>query len=67
MPTSRECVCCCEVEKIVMKKQEGSSEVACITEHEGFQHVCLNTWVLQAAYFTYRHHYGDAAERDIHE
>ena len=24
-------------------------------------------WVLQAAYFSYRYHYGDAEERDIHE
>ena len=26
--------------------------------------VCLNVW---AAYFTYRHHYGDADEEDIYE
>ena len=49
-----------------MKKQEGASEAQCITDHEGFQAVCLNLWVLQAAYVTYRYHYGDAHE-DIHE
>ena len=67
MPTSRECICCCEVERVVLKKEENSSEISCITDHEGFESVCLNVWVLQAAYFSYSYHYGDAEERDIHE
>ena len=41
----RECICCCEVEKVVMKKEESASEISCITEHEGFESVCLNAWV----------------------
>ena len=45
MPTSREYICCCEVEKVVMKKEESASEISCITEHEGFESVCLNAWV----------------------
>ena len=36
--------------------------VACITHHEGFESVCLNMWVLQAAYYAYRYHYGDLEE-----
>ena len=67
MPTNRECICCCEVESVVQRKEEGASEIRCIIDHEGFESVCLNVWVLQAAYFTYRYHYGDAEERNIHE
>ena len=37
MPTSHECICCCEVESVVTKKEED----------EGFESVCLNVWVLQ--------------------
>ena len=32
MPTSHECICCCEVESVVKKKEED----------EGFESVCLN-------------------------
>ena len=46
MPTSRECICCCEVEKVVMKKEESASVISCITDHEGFKSVCLNASVL---------------------
>ena len=61
MPTARECVCCCEIDQVNEKKQEtwSGSEVACIVDHEGFESVCLNVWVLQAAYFAYRYHYGE--------
>ena len=64
MPTARECVCCCEIEKIVEKREESLSgrHVECITDHEGFESVCLNMWVLQAAYYAYRYHYGDLKE-----
>ena len=34
----------------------------CITEHEGFDAVCLNRWVLQTAYFQYRQQYGNHHE-----
>ena len=70
MLTSRECVCCAEIDEVAEKMQEGPHEVTCtcITEHEGFEAVCLNEWVLQAAYFQYRQHYGDdAQEKPIHE
>ena len=58
MPTVEECVCCCEIDRVVQKKQESDTQVACIMEHQGFEPVCLNVWVLQAGYFAYRQHYG---------
>ena len=67
MPTSRESICFCEVERVVMKKEENASKISCITNHEGFGSVCLNVWVLQIAYYNYRYHYSDAEEKDIHE
>ena len=36
MPTSRECVCCCEVDRIVTKKG-GENEIACIMDHACFE------------------------------
>ncbi|KAL9977735.1 hypothetical protein ACROYT_G015173 [Oculina patagonica] len=33
----------------------------CIVAHPGFQVVCLNHWVLQAAWFQYKQQYGRAA------
>ena len=47
MVTGLECLCCCEIESVKVKMEESSSEIHCITNHEGFQRVCL---VLQAAY-----------------
>ena len=61
-------MCCAEIDKIGEKMQEGPHEVSCITLHEGFEAVCLNVWVLQAAYFQYRQHYGnDTQDKPIHE
>jgi len=45
----------------------GESEVKCITDHEGFQPVCLNLGVLQPAYFTYQQHYGEPPNKTDHE
>ena len=70
MPTSRACHCVCsaEIDELSEKMQEGPCEVTCITEHEGFEAVCLNVWVLQAAYFEYRQRYGDnAREKSMHK
>lgn len=44
----------------------GTSEtiaIQCIMDHAGFDAVCLNVWVLQVSYFTYRQHYGTC---DVH-
>ena len=65
MPTATECVCCHETKATADKT--GTSEsgsIQCITKHEGFDAVCLNVWVLQACYFTQRHHYGTRDIRD---
>ena len=58
MSTSVECVCCREVERFMEKMQEDNIDQQCVTLHPGFSAVCLNTWVLQAAYFNYRQKYG---------
>ena len=48
MSTTEECICCCEIAQVVAKLEDGGAP--CITEHEGFDAVCLNRWVLQTAY-----------------
>ena len=58
MPTAVECVCFTEIEEILNRKDQSQ----CITQHEGFEPVCLDVWVLQTAYFSYRQAYGT---RDI--
>jgi len=47
MPVNRECLCCAEVDEIRLDKL--SSDVTCITLHEGFKPVVLNKYVLWAA------------------
>ena len=37
MPTSIECICCCEIDKVAQKKGENDTPVNCITEHDGFK------------------------------
>ena len=51
---------------VVEKKEEGSSAVSCIIDHEGFHSVCLDVWVLQTAYFNYQQHYAVAEEKAVH-
>ena len=48
---------------------ESEKDVSGITDHEGFESVCLNVWVLQTAYFNYRQlqRYGEAVEKTVHE
>ena len=55
-----ECICFCELEKMVGKMEE--TGISCITEHKGFDAVCLNRWVLQTAYFQYWQQYGNHYE-----
>ena len=50
---------------ISVKCLHGSDvRVTCITEHEGFDAVCLNVWVLQTSIFSYRYHSGTRDVRD---
>ena len=57
--------CCTEIKEVVNKKEQST----CITEHEGFEAVCLNVWVLQTAYFSYwqRHSNHDIRRQPIPE
>ena len=59
MPSAQECVCCREVYEVVSKTS--SAGVDCIILHPGFETVCLDVWVLQTAYYSYRQHYGENA------
>ena len=66
MSSGVECVWCREITQIVNKKSP--EEVGCIILHPGFQNVCLNPWVLETAYYSYRQHYGaNAVEEAINE
>ena len=56
MPTVVECICCCEIDTTIQKMEQIQAQISCITEHERFEPVCLNVWVLQAGYFSYRKH-----------
>lgn len=71
MPTPEQSICCKEIEAVSNKiasfmphsgSDSESASLQCITEHEGFEAVCLNVWVLQAGFYSYRYHYGT---RDI--
>ena len=69
MPTPVECICCMEIEAVSNKIASFASEtdsnsvsIHCIIEHEGFDAVCLNPWVLQTGFFSYWERYGT---RDI--
>ncbi|XP_057682231.1 uncharacterized protein LOC130909582 isoform X4 [Corythoichthys intestinalis] len=59
MPTVGESLCCREQERTRGKMEDAG--VKCITQHSGFQPVCLNIEVLQTAYFAYRQSYQDQA------
>ena len=58
MSTVLECVCCREHDKITQKMEQDGVSDLCITQHPGFSAVCLNVWVLQAAYFQYHQEHG---------
>ena len=40
---------------------------SCITEHPGFQAVCLNRWVLQAAWYQYKQQYYQSYDGPDHK
>ena len=62
MPTNAEFVCCKEIVRIVAKVGEASdTALTCITGHSGFEGVCLNAWILQAAYFQYMEEHGSSS------
>lgn len=55
MPLAKECVCCKET-KVLLELMK-NDEVECITDHPGFEPVCLNTYVLDTAYNQYKQQY----------
>ena len=62
-----ECACCHELEQVCNKSQEVNEKIkpalpfTCITDNPGFHTVCLDIWVLQAAWFGYKQQYGSRA------
>jgi len=65
MPTAQECVCFQEVQRVMSRINTSDSEPDCIIEHEGFDPVFLNTWVLQTAYLKYRQWHGTSESDSI--
>ena len=62
MSTGAKCICCKEITRVVAKMSEANdTAVTCITGHPGFEGMCLNVWVLQAAYFQYRQEHGSSS------
>ncbi|XP_068697248.1 uncharacterized protein [Montipora foliosa] len=70
---NEECTCCSEFPQICDKNKEAveMGEVAeapvCITQHPGFQAVCLNRWVLQTAWYQYKQQYSQSYEGPQHK
>ena len=65
MPILKECVCCKEIQQVVDKMDEPTNmELDCITDHPGFQPVCLDEWVLETAHYQYAQQYGGRARQD---
>ena len=67
MDREQECVCCHEIERIASKNEEVFEHVKptepydCITDNPGFYTVCLDRWVLQAAWLDHKQQYGSRA------
>ena len=68
-----ECVCCSEIDCVVAKNNEAveaeglNEPLVCITQHPGFNAVCLNHWVLQTAWYQYKQQYQDPYEGTEHK
>ena len=68
MEISREGLCYIEISKILEEKNEQEVPVSCsITEHQGFEVVFLNIWVLQTPYHQHQEHYTTAPPTALHE
>ncbi|XP_063044241.1 P2X purinoceptor 7-like [Engraulis encrasicolus] len=71
MPTSVESVCCSEIPEVAAKTDahncRHNAQLQCITEHPGFQSVCLDRWVLETAHYQYMQQYGGLARQDPSE
>ena len=58
IPTAAKCVCCSDIDVVSQKMDETEADIKCITERKAFDLVCLNVWVLQAGFFSYKEHCG---------
>ena len=73
MDRELECMCCKECRKTPVKLEENISllrnptQFKCITDHPGFQSVCLNPWVLQVAWLAYKQTYEDVYNGPQHK
>ncbi|XP_010787883.1 centrosomal protein of 162 kDa-like [Notothenia coriiceps] len=56
LETVQECVCCRELAKV--QALNGNHGGSCITQHPGFEAVCLNEYVLDVAYSYYKQNHG---------
>ena len=64
MPSVEECICCCEIARVVAKLEDNGAP--CM--YKGFDAVCLNRWVLQTAYYQYKQQYGRRSDKpEVHE
>ena len=67
MDREEQCVCCREIEQAANKNQEvmeypePTLPYDCITDNPGFHAVCLDRWVLQAAWLDFKQQYGSTA------
>ncbi|KAF3861263.1 hypothetical protein F7725_000039 [Dissostichus mawsoni] len=52
----QECVCCRELAKV--QALNGNHGGSCITQHPGFEAICLNEYVLDVAYSYYKQNHG---------
>ena len=73
MDREAECLCCRECEGTVAKLDENISilnnEIPfdCITNHRGFQSICLGPWVLQVAWLAYKGMYENVYDGPTHK
>ncbi|XP_062588587.1 uncharacterized protein LOC134274751 [Saccostrea cucullata] len=61
MTTIAESVCCQEIPQVMTVLEEDPGK-PCITEHNGFQPVCLHPSVLRTAYYVYLQQYEELPE-----
>ena len=69
MDREKECVCCHEIEQVANKNEleevmeyiKPTLPYDCLTDKPGFHTVCLDKWVLQAAWLQYKQQYRSTA------
>ena len=71
MSTEKENLCCLEVPEVANKLSDvcnimGSS-IDCIVESTPFKDICLNPWVLQVSWLSFKQHYGKQSMTDTNE